>query len=165
MLFVFSFFPLFFFFFDCSKTVLQTAASQSIQCQKKRATYWLTHVDRWGNGSLASFPIDPCWVELQQHCREGLHVMAIQTYTIHKGYSHLSYLGFITPQTKRSQIKTTLAVTMNLYLNFASALTLFCKFIHSKYAGTELCVEYQLLKLHTKRNINTWVEVEYSIAI
>lgn len=87
----FRFFPS---FFDCSKTVLQTAASQSIQCQKKRATYWLTHVDRWGNGSLASFPIDPCWVELQQHCREGLHVMAIQTYTIHKGYSLSKLFGF-----------------------------------------------------------------------
>jgi len=56
--------------------------------------------------------------------------MAIQTYTVHKGYSHLSYLGFITPQTKRSPIKTSLAVTVNL--------TLFCNIIHPKYAGIEI---------------------------
>lgn len=136
---LFVFFPFLFspslsLFLTAPKQFLRTAASQSIQCQKKRATYWLTRVDRWGNGSLASFPIDPCWAELQQHCREGLHVMAIQTYTIYKGYSQLSYLGFITPQTTRSQIKTTLSVAKNLYLNFAFALT----FIGAKNIGSFL---------------------------
>lgn len=51
--------------------------------------------------------------------------------------------------TNQNYSNSLVAVTMNLYLNFASTLTLFCKFIHSKYAGTELCVECQLLKLHT----------------
>lgn len=49
--------------------------------------------------------------------RDGLDVMAIQTCTIHKGNSHPSYLCFITPQTKKTHIKTILPVTIHSFLN------------------------------------------------